>query len=147
MFPDEPMFRSDLVISPQETAAGPSYVIKDPASGRCFSLRETEYFIARQLDGSTPLDVISQRIGEKAGGEVEAETICRFVEKLRAIGLLERQTEAQSVASSAKKSRGSPLYLRLKAFDPDRLLDRMVGRLEFFFSPYFLVLSAVAIVG
>lgn len=35
----------------------------------------------------------------------------------------------------------SPLYIRLKAFDPDRFLNRIVGRLGFFFTKGFLFVS------
>ena len=56
MLPGYVQLRSDLVVSRQDTTAGAVFVVKDPATGRFFRLREAEHFIARQLDGSTPLE-------------------------------------------------------------------------------------------
>ncbi len=71
----QPKLRSDLVVSEQETTAGPSFVIKDPASGRFFRLREPEHFIARQFDGSTHLDAIRRRAKEKFGAGLRSLSI------------------------------------------------------------------------
>src|SRR5207249_8576630 len=65
-----------------------------------------------------------------------------LVNQLRLLGLLEG-----SMVTPPKRRlvQGSLLWLRLKAFDPDRLLNRMIGRLGFFFTPYFIVISATTI--
>jgi multidrug resistance efflux pump len=42
--------------------------------------------------------------------------------------------------------RGVPLYLRFRAFDPDRLLDWLIGKVRFFFTPYFVIGAAVLFV-
>lgn len=146
MAPGEPKLRSDLVLSQQETAAGTSFIVKDPAAGRFFRFREPEHFIARQLDGSTPLDAIRRRVEEKFGVPLAQETLARFIETLRRLGLLEAaQGEFEHLAHRRGRVRGSALYLRLKAFDPDRLFERLASKVRFFFTPYFLALSAAVI--
>src|SRR5213594_686467 len=142
MIAAEPKLRSDLVISRQDG----SVVLKDPATGRFFRFGEAEHFITSQLDGTTPLDVVRRRAGEAFGSVPEPGMVEGFVATLRRLGLIEPDAAAlDRPAARGRRTRGSPLYLRLSAFDSDRLLDRMIGKVGFFFTPAFLVLSAAAI--
>src|SRR5438128_548205 len=143
---ERPKLRSDLRVSPQGVAEDATFVVKDPATGRFFRLRQAEQFIAQQLDGSAPLDVIKQRFEQKFGAPLAPETLKEFVEHLRRLGLLETESSRAGYGAGPRRTfRGNLLYLRLKAFDPDRLLDRLVKRLGFFFTPSFLVFSAALI--
>ncbi|PYM99907.1 MAG: hypothetical protein DME07_17980 [Candidatus Rokuibacteriota bacterium] len=138
----EPKLRSDLVISRQDDAV----VLKDPVTGRFFRFGDAEHFITSQLDGATPLDVVRRRAGEAFGSVPEPGMLEGFVASLRRIGLLEADAAALDRPTARyRRTRGSPLYLRLSAFDPDSLLDRMIGKVGFFFTPAFLVLSAAVI--
>src|SRR3989441_13187754 len=85
---ERPKLRSDLRVSPQGEAEGATFVVKDPATGRFFRLRQAEQFIAQQLDGSAPLDVIKQRFEQKFGAPLPPETLKEVVEHLRRLGLL-----------------------------------------------------------
>jgi putative peptide zinc metalloprotease protein len=139
----EPKLRSDLVISRQDGAV----VLKDPVTGRFFRFGEAEHFIASQLDGSTPLDVVRQRAGETLGSLPEPGVVEEFVGALKRIGLLEAdETARERPAAARRRTRGSALYLRLSAFDPDPLLDRMIGSVSFCFTPAFVIFSAAVIV-
>src|SRR5947207_3505412 len=44
-----------------------------------------------------------------------------------------------------RRIRGSPLYFRVKIFDPSHLMEGLVRRARCFFTPHFLVLSAALI--
>jgi multidrug resistance efflux pump len=135
-----------LVISKQETKTGVFFVFKDPLRTQFFRFGEAEYFIARQLDGSTPFELIRERVEEKFRSALAPETLREFVESLRRLGLLESdEIEARTVARR-QFTRGSLLYLRLKAFDPDWILGRLSGKLRFFFTPQFIVFSAFVII-
>ena len=143
---ERPKLRSDLRVSPQGVAEGATFVVKDPATGRFFRLRQAEQFIAQQFDGSAPLDVIRQRCEQKFGAPLAPETLREFVEHLRRLGLLETESPRAGLRADPRRTfRGNLLYLRLKAFDPDRLLDRLVKKVGFFFTPSFLVFSAALI--
>lgn len=140
--PRVPKLRPDLVISQQ----GDSCVVKDPVTGRFFRFGPIEHFIVGQLDGSSPADLIQQRVEERFQATLEPGSVEVFVERLRRLGLLDTgQSAARPVGSKSGLWRGSILYLRLKAFDPDRLLDRLVGKVRFFFTPYFVGLAAATI--
>jgi len=138
-----PKLRSDLVISRQAGAV----VLKDPTTGRFFRFGEAEHFITSQLDGTTPIAVVRQRAGEEFGSLPEPGMVEGFVGSLRRLGLLEADDAAfERPAAPRRHTRGGPLYLRFSAFDPDRLLDRLVDKVAFCFTPAFLVFSAAVIV-
>jgi len=141
-----PTLRSDLIISRQAAAGGTSFVIKDPATGQFFRFRDAEHFVARQLDGSTPLDVIRQRAEGKFGATLAPDALAQFIKTLGRHGLLETDgAESGHLTGPRGRVRGSLLLLRLKAFDPDRLFNRLIGKVRFFFTRPFLVASAALI--
>jgi putative peptide zinc metalloprotease protein len=138
----KPKLRSDLVISRQDG----SVVLKDPTTGRFFRFGQAEDFITSQFDGTTPLDVVRQRAGEAFGSLPEPGMVEGFVASLKQLGLLEADEAALDRPDTrGRPTRGSPLYLRLSAFDPDSLLDRLIGKVGFCFTPAFVVLSAAVI--
>src|SRR2546429_2444979 len=146
MLPGQVRLRRDLRASRQETPGGISFVLKDPASGRFFRLREPEYFVAQQLDGVTPLDVIRRNVEEKFGAPVAPKTIEQLIEAFRRLRLLEAEGAAvEPTAPRGGRVRGNLLRLRLKAFDPNRLFGRLVGKVGFCFTPHFLLFSAALI--
>jgi putative peptide zinc metalloprotease protein len=142
----EPRFRTDLVVSERRTPEGLAFVLKDPTSGRFFRLRETDYFVARLLDGSTSAETIRRAAEERFGASFTLEGVERFTAHLDRLGLL--QTAASRAPGSTRiwhRIRGTPLYIRLKVLDPDRLLERLVRVSGFLFTPYFVASSALLI--
>ena len=91
----------------------------------------------------TSLDIIRRRAEEKFGAPLAQDTLEQFIEKLQRLGLLE--AEGVEFGHRHGRVRGNPLYLRLKAFDPDHLFDRLVHKVRFFFTSYFLAFSAAII--
>src|SRR6266536_1547779 len=85
----QPQLRRDLLLSYQETPEGRFLVVKDPATRRFFRFGEAEHFIVQQLDGSTALDVIQQRVETTFGVVAPLDTLAQFTERLRRIGLLQ----------------------------------------------------------
>ena len=147
MLPSPPKLRSDLTLSHQRADGNARCVVKDPRSGKFFRFGELEQFIAEQLDGETPLEVVRQRTEARFDGPLPADVLAAFVRKLAKSGLLEGQDDAvDRSARSHRRMRGSLLYLRVRLFDPDQLFNRLVHRVRFCFTPQFLVLSAGLIV-
>jgi multidrug resistance efflux pump len=143
----EPSLRADLIISRHETSDGASYVVKDPLTRRFFRFRDPEYAIARRLNGATPLDVVAREVSAELDVDADAEGLKPFVEQLRRLGLLQTDQPASSEHGHAhRRVAGSLLYIRLKAFDPDRLFNRLVGKVGFFFTRWFVVLSLATLV-
>src|SRR6266446_6637919 len=108
MSPSLTKLRSELIISRQGTDGNSAFVVKDPNSGRFFRLREAEYSIAQQLDGSTPLHVVRQRVQEKFGVARAEGELSKFVDQLSRMVLLEEPKQAEP-PPSVHKVRGSML--------------------------------------
>jgi putative peptide zinc metalloprotease protein len=143
-----PKLRGDLTVSQQQAAGATVCVVKDPVSGKFFRFGELEQFIADQLDGETPLDMVRQRTEEAFRATLPAQTLTAFIKSLEKGGLLETEETTERGKARAGRPgriRGSLLYLRFPFFDPDRLFNRLVHRLRFCFTPQFLVLSAALI--
>jgi multidrug resistance efflux pump len=133
----------DLLISRHDSPEGPYYVLKNPASGRFFRLLEEEYFIAQQLDGGTPLEAVRAKVAEHFEVEADLEGLKQFVGQLGFNGLLEDGRGRQGDQAHGRRMlRGSVLWLRVKAFDPDRLFDWLMPKVRLFFTPHFVVASA-----
>jgi putative peptide zinc metalloprotease protein len=136
-----PKLRGDLHISPQLAGGGTTAVVKDPISRRFFRLGEIECFIALQLDGATSLESLQDRVERRIGQRPDLETLQQFVADFLRLGLLEG-AEPRPAERRRGRIGGNPLYLRLKAFDPDRLLDWLAPRLGVVFTPGFVIGSA-----
>ena len=139
-----PKLRNDLRISRHVTAAGTSFVVKEPASGNFFRLGEAEYFIAQHFDGKTPLETVRQRVEEKFDASLSSETLRAFINELDKRHFFEDERGNKSKKPRRRIS-GNLLFLRFRAFDPTRLFDRLELRIRFFFTPHFVILSAVFI--
>ncbi|HJU68441.1 MAG TPA: PqqD family peptide modification chaperone [Gemmatimonadaceae bacterium] len=137
----EPKLRTDLIVSRMETPEGPRFVLKDPRTRRYFRLRELEYAIARRLDGRSPTAELAPALSAELDVDLDASALDAFVAQLRRQGLI----DDPSAPTPPREGfvRGTPLYLRFRAFDPDRLLDWLIVRVRFFFTPYFVLGSAV----
>src|SRR6185503_8894683 len=139
--------RTDLLVSRHGEEDKSFFVFKDPASERFFRFGETEHFITEQLDGETPVETVRQRVEERFGATLSVEALQQFIERLRGLGLVTDGTAEPRLQPARRRRRiaGDLFYLRFKAFDPDRLFDRMEPAVRFLFTPSFLAISAALI--
>jgi len=86
-----PRLRTDLIVRTQQTSHETSVIVKDPVSRKFFRMGEAEQFIAEQLDGKTPLEVIRQRVEVRFGGELPMEALNGFLQNLKQYGFLETE--------------------------------------------------------
>jgi multidrug resistance efflux pump len=141
--PASPKFRSDLEVSEQRAGAATVYVLKEPASGRIYRLPEVAYFIARQFDGQSTSEEIRKRVEEKFGDALSQEELDAYITQLRKLGLLEGAAQAPAAqAPAAGRVRGDLLYLRFKAFNPDRFLERLLPWFRWVYTRGFVAGSA-----
>jgi len=94
-----PKLRNDLTFSEQRLAGEVITIVKDPLTDNFFRLGEAERFIADQLDGATPVEVVRQRAEEKFATTLPQDTLNQFIKTLEKGGLLEN-------GSSRKKPAG-----------------------------------------
>src|SRR5437773_1930100 len=91
---------------------------------------------------ATSVGEIRERTQQKFGAAPTPDVVEGFVATLGRLGLLETM-EAGHAASApqSRRLRGGLLHLRLSAFDPDPLLERLVGPVRLCFTPYFVGVS------
>jgi putative peptide zinc metalloprotease protein len=141
-----PKLRNDLTIIERRLAGEVVSIVKDPLTGNFFRLGEAERFIADQLDGATPLEVVRKSTEAKFATTLSQETLNQFIKTLEKGGLLEGATSREKASRRrTRRIQGNLLYQRVRICDPDRLFNRLIGRIGFLFTPYFLVLSAAVI--
>jgi hypothetical protein len=129
-----------------------SFIVKDPQSRKYYRFRPVEIMVMQTLDGGhTPADAAAILAGE--GIKVSPAGVEAFAAKLSGMGLCERTLRERSVLQmerlrAERKRRLSPgvfqgdlLRLRWSVGDPDKLFDRWLPRLRFFFTRTFLVTS------
>ena len=141
-----PKLRSDLDSRPPAAAHETAWIAKDPDSGGYFRFQEVERFIAEQLDGETSLDAIRLRAEAKFQAALSPDVLSGFVASLARNGLLESEPGARA-RRRRKRGRlaGGPLNLRFRLFDPELLLNLLVPRIAFLFTPAFVILAAALI--
>src|SRR5437773_5165753 len=120
MISSAPKLRTDLTVREQQTPDGRFFVVKEPLSGNFFRIREAEHFIAQQLDGETPIEVVRRRTEHQFDTTLPAATLNAFITSLKAAGLLHGDAAPTTQPAGRRwRLRGNPLYLRFKLFDPD----------------------------
>jgi putative peptide zinc metalloprotease protein len=149
-----PKLRRDLVLVEQTYRGEQSYIIKDPESRKYFRFRPVEVMVMQALDGEHTAEEAAAALAEE-GFRVSAKGVEAFANKLTAMGLCERTLSERSVLLMerlrAQRRRrlgkgifqGDILRLRWSVGDPDKLFDRLLPRLRFFFSRTFLITSVV----
>src|SRR5213079_65049 len=102
MIRSPPRFRTDLIVSQQRMAGATVLIVKDPASGAFYRLGEAEYFIARQFDGTTPLETIRRRTEATFDATLPDDALGAFVRSLERAGLLETTEEGRESGKAGR---------------------------------------------
>jgi hypothetical protein len=148
----KPKLRTDLVLVEQTYRGEQSFIVKDPEARKYYRFRPLEIRVMQALDGEhTPAAAAEALQG--AGVRVTEAAVEKFAGKLAGMGLCERTLGERSVLLMerlrAERRRrlgkgifqGDLLRLRWSVGDPDKLLDRWLPHLRFFFSRTFLAAS------
>jgi putative peptide zinc metalloprotease protein len=151
---ERPRLRTDLVLVEQTYRGEQSFIVKDPSTRKYFRFRPVEIAVMRSLDGQRTVAEAAAALLDQ-GLKVSGAAVGRFAEKLKAMGLCERTLRETSVllmerlrAQRRKRLRTGPfkgdiLRLRWSVGDPDKLMDRTLPYLRFFFTREFLIASVV----
>ena len=130
-------------------------VLADPGSGRQVRLNPPAYAFAARCDGSLSVDQVWHGLIERMGDAAPSQDdILHLLAHLQRAGLM-RFDSAPNLAAMFERRGGdqrqrrrawiNPLALKLRLFDPTRLLDRIEPRLRFLFSAPVLALWAAAV--
>ncbi len=134
-------------------------VVKNRRKHRYMRVGMHEAFLLSMLDGSTSVAKITERFERKFGEPISAEDVREFVAMAKKAGLLKRskrriskESEADSPPRSFREfsrqcvkqaKKQSPLFFRVKLFDPNATLNWMEPKTRFLFSPALAVIAAV----
>ena len=146
-----PKLRDDLVVSEQEVEGQKYFVLKDPITFRYFRLREPEYFLVRQFDGKADFETIAGRVREKFDIDVSAAAVEQFAAQIDGLYFFEGRRAEYETSSGrylrqTKQSLFSKiLFVKLKAFDPGKLLNGLLPPVRFLFHTWSLALMIVVI--
>lgn len=145
--------RSDLQISRQWTRGEPAYVIYDPVSFQSHRLTLADYRVAACIDEARTLDqVFRQTVTEKHLSQEDESDFFQFVTRLESLGLLTISNHdgkvlfnrfKQKTADATKAQWLGFLFLTIPLSNPDKFLDRTVGRFRFLFNANILFVWAV----
>lgn len=113
-----PRLASEVDITEQLGAGSPRYLVRNAATSRYFILKQPEYSLLRQLDGTLTLNQVAGGGPQATGPRVSLPALVRFLAKLDSLGLLARAGTDNGIAPQ----HGSGLYIRFKLFNPDKLL-------------------------
>lgn len=149
-----PRTRPRLRYVEQTTDEKTTYIVKDPVTLRYYRFGKVETWIMQQLDGSRSTKALALDVRNEVGVETTAGALEGFVRRLRELDLLEpTQAERNALVmermregrKSRSKNRGNTVFrMRFSFGDPDRLLERMVAAMPFFWTRGFFVLSLAA---
>lgn len=145
---NRPKIRTDLIFQEVQNKDGTKhYVIKDPITNAFFKIGEPEYFIISRFDGHLTIPEIAAEFKKKFNTDLEQKEIASFADEmerqcfldndLTRRELLKRQKEAD--ANRPRRLLEKLLYIKLRAVDPSRLFDRMIGHVGFFFTRRFVI--------
>ncbi len=129
--------RSDLEIHPESDAG---VIVKDSITRRFYRFTPVQASVLELLDGKLDLASIARIVSQKHKAEVLEEQLKEFVGKLQMLLLLDHPycwTRLENARMRGRKGIRNLLFIKIHAFNPDRLLTALEKRLRFCFSPGF----------
>jgi putative peptide zinc metalloprotease protein len=151
-----PSLRSDLEVARREIGGRVEVVLKDPPSNRFFRLGETEWFIARLLDGRRSLaDVRSRTLEQFPNLKLPEDEVRHFVSRLAMAGMLRLtgRQDLERLLAAPKRGwivhllalPGRLFYLRLPLVNPDRFISWLAPRVRWMGRPRAMMLWGLMI--
>lgn len=150
--------RRDLKAVPQHLQGESIWALKDPVALQYFHLRDPEYWVFSQLDGTVSLADLQTRFAEQfAPQRLSLSELQSFLGTLHQAGLVLADVPGQGEEllrrSREQKRRrwlqtlANPLAIRFRGFDPDRLLNLLSPLADRLLSRGALLLSAMLVLG
>ncbi|MCS6852260.1 MAG: biotin/lipoyl-binding protein [Gemmataceae bacterium] len=146
--------RSDLTITPTRYEGKTYHIVKDPVSLRYYRFKEQEYFLLRMMDGKHTLDETQKEFEKRFRPErLSLEDLEAFAQQLLKVGLAHNESPqaGQQLYENKRKRRRREilaaltniLYIKVPAYDPDKLLTRMLPWFRWMFTPWFFAFSVL----
>jgi putative peptide zinc metalloprotease protein len=119
-----PRLAQEVDITEQIEAGAVRYVVRNAATSRYFILKQPEFRVLSQFDGTLTLPDVAGGGPTATGPRVSLPALVRFLGKLDSLGLLAHGANDDTGAAH-QRERG--LYIRFRLFNPDKLLAWLDG--------------------
>ncbi|MBF0363144.1 MAG: hypothetical protein HQK49_19135 [Oligoflexia bacterium] len=152
-----PRLRSDLKISKMTQRNRTHYVVKDPLKCTYFRFEQEEWDIISLFDGQKTAEEMvsfynSRNNKKESDSEIDLDSIKEFKSSLDSMDLLQKDQNQTNVMLIEKmkemrknqllSKKGSLMYKRFPVIDPDLFFNKIIPKIDFFWSKYFFILSA-----
>ena len=146
-----PKIRDDLIIRENVKDDGSRYfVIKDPITNYYFKVGEPEYFIISHFDGLQSVADIRASFKAKFNDDIDEASINGFADELQRLCFLDNDLtrkellQKQRLVSQEKETFFRRiLFVKMKAFNPGKLFDRLIRYCGFFFTRSFIWIASI----
>ncbi len=135
-----PKVKANLQVQIQTVEDINYYVVKEPIGGKFVRLREPEYFLLTRLDGRHTPESAADQFIRTYSKKITVVDVEKFISQLDRLGFLEGGSAAKD------QTGGSILFIKLKAFDPQRLLDWLYPRTKWLFSPLAVAIQLLLVI-
>ena len=150
-----PARRNDLIVQEQHHQGQKLYFVKDALTLHYYRFAPAEYQMFQLLDGKRTLDEVQQAFAsEFTLRDVPSEDILPLIQRWQKAGLLQESGElaVARILATQQRTQGrhwfgwltSVLYLKIHAFDPDPLLNRIYPWIQWLFRPFGIFLAICA---
>ncbi len=140
--------RPNLEIRFESSEPESPVIVKDPITRGFYRFSVVQAAVLSRLNGTEEPGAIAQAVSRECGTPVQASQVEEFARNLQKLLLLDHPTvwaKLESQHRSRNRFFGNLLSIKIHAFNPDPLLERLAKRLGFLFSPVFNVLMWTAI--
>ncbi len=140
--------RGDLEIRAESPAPGSPVIVKDPITRRFYRFTPVQAAVLNRLDGKTEHGAVAEAVSAECATAVLKNQVDDFAAKLRDLLLLDHAScwaRLETKGRSKNRFLGSILSIKIHAFNPDALLERMNRRLAFCFTSSFTFLVFAAV--
>jgi len=144
--------RPDLKISKQVSGGKTFFVVKDPIKDKYFRFDKDEWDIISLFNGDNTMDEMVDKFNHTHRyEEIDQSSIKDYRDNLESMNLLQKSRTEHNVMlvekmkemrkSQLLSKEGSLMYKRFPLVDPNKLFDRIVPKVAFFWSKKFFWFS------
>lgn len=134
-----PRIKADLRVQTDTVEGVIYYTVKESIGGKFIRLREPEYYLLRLFDGSRTPDDAAAEFVRTYNRLITPQAAEQFVSRIGELGFLVGVTAAKQTTGK------SILFIKLKAFNPDKLLDRLLPKTKWLFSAPAIFMQVILI--
>jgi putative peptide zinc metalloprotease protein len=140
--------RTDLQIRPESAGPASPVIVKDPVTRRFYRFTSVQAAVLEAFDGSRDLATVAREVSARCRTDVAVSQLEEFAGKLRGLLLLDHPScwaRLQSVQKPGNRLLHSILSIKIRAFNPDKMLTGLERRFRFCFGAGFRFLAGISI--